>query len=43
MKITQTSIKVSKHTRNRINNKKRDGETVNIVLHNLLNKYEGLL
>ena len=43
MKSTQTTIQVSKTTRNRIRNKTEVNENVNIVLQRLLDKYEGLL
>ena len=37
------SVRVSKVTRNRIKEKQKQGETVNLLIERLLNKYEGLL
>ena len=43
MKDTLKTVQVSQPTRNRIRNKTKRGETVNLVITRLLNKYEGLL
>ena len=40
---TLKTIRVSEKTRDRIRNKTERGETVNVLLVRLLNKYEGLL
>ena len=40
---TLKSVQVSKETRDRIRKKTKRGETVNLVLSRLLDKYEGLL
>ena len=37
------SVRVSKETRNRIRELQTEGETVNVVILKLLEKYEGLL
>jgi len=39
----QTGIQISKATRTRIRNKQNTGITTNMLLTELLNKYEGLL
>ena len=39
----QTTVQVSKETRSRIKNKQRKGESVNLTLLKLLDKYGGLL
>ena len=40
--MKQTTVQVSKETRNRINNKKQKGVTISQVLYRLLDQYEGL-
>lgn len=40
---TLKTVRVSQETRDRIRNKTKRGETVNVVILRLLNKYEGLL